>query len=63
MNYKIEFNKNACIGCGSCTSVCANWEMKGTKACPKKTMLNDVGCNKEAAEICPANAITIKDMK
>lgn len=63
MKFKVEFDSKACIGCGSCTSVCDNWEMKGSKATPKKTLLNEVGCNKEAAEICPANAIRIKELK
>ena len=60
--YKIKFNKEACIGCGSCASVCSsNWEMKGDKASPKKTEISELGCNKEAEDVCPVDAIKIKD--
>jgi len=58
MTYKIEFDKEKCLGCGACTQ-CDNWELKDGKASPKKTELGDIGCNKEAEEICPVKAIKI----
>ena len=59
MPYKIEFNKDKCLGCGACAQ-CDNWEVgKDGKAHPKKTDLEDIGCNKEAEEICPVNAIKV----
>lgn len=49
-----------CIGCGSCVSECDNWEMADDgKAYPKKKELDEIGCNKEAAEICPTQCIEI----
>ena len=61
MAIKIEQDRDACIGCGACTSVCPdNWEMKGDKSHPKKTALDDVGCNQEAADVCPVQCIKIK---
>lgn len=58
---KIEHDKNVCIGCGACASVCPdNWEMKGDKAHPKKTELDDEGCNNEAVNVCPVQCIKIK---
>jgi ferredoxin len=58
---KITQDAEACIGCGACASICPdNWEMKGAKSKPKKTELNDLGCNQEAADACPVQCITIK---
>ncbi|MEM7819230.1 MAG: ferredoxin [Candidatus Aenigmatarchaeota archaeon] len=57
---KIIHNVSECIGCGACVSVCPeNWEMKGDKSKPKKTELNSIGCNQEAADICPTKCIKI----
>ena len=63
---KIIFHKDKCIGCGACAATCPdNWEVKEQdgefKAKPKKTELEEVGCNKEAAEGCPVQAIEIKE--
>lgn len=59
--FKIEQDRDACIGCGACTSVCPdNWEMKGDKSHPKETEVDDVGCNQEAADVCPVQCIKIK---
>lgn len=60
----IKFDREACIGCGSCVSVCPdNWEMDESgndlKVKPKKTTLSDVGCNKDAEDICPTGAIKV----
>jgi ferredoxin len=61
---KIVFNADACIGCGACTVQCPeNWELveeKGMyKAKPKRMLLDDIGKNQEAKDICPVNAIDI----
>jgi ferredoxin len=60
MPYTIEYDKNECIGCGACTQVCDNWIMKGDKSAPKKTTLDEVGCNQDAADACPVQCIKIK---
>jgi len=57
--YKIIFAREECLGCGACTS-CDNWNIEDDgKASPIKTELNDIGCNKQAAEICPIKIIKI----
>ena len=59
MPYKIEFDKEKCLGCGACTQ-CNNWELGNDgKAQPKEIELDEIGCNKEAEEVCPVNAIKI----
>lgn len=58
--YKSRVNKEKCIGCGSCVAVCeGNFEMKDGKAIVKKEA-SDLPCNKEAKNICPVQAITLK---
>jgi|GEM_PF-680472 ferredoxin len=61
--FKIEYNKEACIGCGACTSQSSNWELVeedgANKAKPKVTELEEVGDNKEAEEVCPVDAIKV----
>lgn len=68
MAFKIEFNKEGCIGCGACASVCSeNWEIVeedgAYKAKPKNEQLNELGCNKEAEEVCPVKVIKIKEIE
>ena len=61
--FKIKYDKEVCIGCGSCVSVCPNnWEMDGDKVKPKKKEVKDIGCNKEAEDVCPVEAIKIKEI-
>jgi len=57
--FKIEYNKDECIGCGACAAQCDNWELEGDKAKPKKIQLNNIGCNQDAADGCPVNCIKI----
>ncbi|MFA5141676.1 MAG: ferredoxin [Candidatus Woesearchaeota archaeon] len=62
--YKIIFKKDECIGCGACTVQCPeNWELAEEggmyKAKPKKLVLDNIGKNQEAKEVCPVNCIDI----
>lgn len=49
---KIDTKK--CIGCGACANVCSAVEIKNQKAVIKDSSAD---CLKDAAEICPVNAI------
>lgn len=61
MAVHIEQTLADCIGCGACVAVCSNWEMGSDgKSHPKQTSLAEVGCNKEAADVCPVGCIHIK---
>lgn len=63
MSYKIEFDKEECIGCGACTA-CDNWELgDDNKAHPIKTELDEVGDNQDAADNCPIELIKIIKIK
>jgi len=63
---KIIIDKDKCIGCGACTSVWDNIEIKetkgGFKAVAKKAEIDkkDMGVAKESADICPVDAIKIR---
>jgi ferredoxin len=60
MAFKIVQDRNACIGCGACAAVCPdNWVMEGSKSKPKKTKVDQLGCNQKAAEACPVQCIKI----
>ena len=62
MAFKISINKEDCIGCGACVAVCPeNWEINDGKASPKNESVEEVGCNKDAADSCPMNCISVKE--
>ncbi|PLX20880.1 hypothetical protein C0584_03790 [Candidatus Parcubacteria bacterium] len=57
--YKIDFNREECLGCGACT-MCNNWEFSADgKVSPVQNEFEEPGCNIEASEICPAQVIKI----
>jgi ferredoxin len=73
--YKIEHDRPNCIGCGACAAVAGNfWEMaddgkssiKGGKKVgdkeEKEIEEKDLASNKEAAESCPVNVISITNL-
>lgn len=57
---KVKVDKETCIGCGTCAAVCDNFEMKEGKAVVKDKE-SDADCNKEAADACPVDAITVDE--
>ena len=63
--FKIVHERDLCIGCGACAAACpGNWEMaKDGKSRPKKTELDEIGCNQDAADGCPVQCIHIEKAK
>lgn len=63
--FKIKIDKEKCIGCGSCISICDNFYIKDGKAHIKKEVITEKEYDKnlEAAELCPTNAIIIEEIK
>ncbi|RME54369.1 ferredoxin [Candidatus Woesearchaeota archaeon] len=68
MKYRIEHDRENCIACGSCWSICPEfWEQgEDGKSLLKNNKNNklvieekDLECNKSAAESCPVNVIHI----
>lgn len=59
---KISIDKEKCIGCGACVAVCPNaFKMQENKAVTVKPEVNKLSCEKDAADNCPVQAITIKE--
>jgi ferredoxin len=56
----VKVDKNKCIGCGACSATCPEvFEMGNDgKAQVKANAKKDAKCIKEAAENCPAEAIS-----
>lgn len=65
--YRIEHDREGCIGCGACVSTCGkNWQMASDgKSKPNKTNIDDkdLKCNMDAAKACSVNVIHIIDEK
>ncbi|MBW2996574.1 ferredoxin [Candidatus Woesearchaeota archaeon] len=54
---KVSVDKEKCIGCGACVAACEEvFELKAGKAAPK-VQETDKECAKEAADVCPVEAI------
>ena len=59
MSYKIEFDRDKCLGCGACTR-CDNWGIADDgKASPVESEFNEIGCNSIAVDICPVKLIKL----
>ena len=61
MAFKITIDKDACIGCGACASVCDNFTMIEGKSEANEAEVEDIGCNKDAADACPVQCIKIEE--
>jgi len=57
---KVSVDKEKCIGCQLCTEICPKtFKMVEDKAATKKSEIDKVTCEKEAADSCPVEAIKI----
>jgi ferredoxin len=63
MKYRIHFDQANCLGCGACT-MCDNWKRTPEGGVmPIKTEIDELGCNEQAAQICPARVIRIEEIQ
>ena len=59
---KITINQEECIGCGSCAVVCPDvFDMNEENKAVVKSTNTDQECAKEAIDICPIQAIEVKE--
>ena len=55
-----EIDKNLCIGCGACVSLCPkSFQMNDEDGKADAVSQDDVECAKNAAESCPVQAISV----
>ncbi|HDI74789.1 MAG TPA: ferredoxin [Thermoprotei archaeon] len=66
--YRIKVDKETCIGCGTCAALCPDyWEIGDDgkaqlKGGVTELVVEELGCNEEAKDSCPVNAITIEEV-
>jgi len=67
--YKVKVDKETCIGCGACASLCPDYfeigedgkaQLKGGKV---EVEVEELGCISEAKDSCPVNAISVEEVK
>ena len=59
MAFSVELDSDKCIGCLACTR-CYNFACGNDfKARAVSAEVDEIGCNQEAAAICPVGAIVI----
>ena len=62
MKYKVEVDKDACIGCGACAAICSKiFEIGADGKSHAKVSETDEECVKEAADSCPVGAIKVTE--
>jgi ferredoxin len=59
--YKIKVTDD-CTGCELCVSTCDNFKMENDKAIPVSPEVAEIGCNQEAADMCPVEAIKVEEV-
>jgi ferredoxin len=64
--FRVKVDREKCIGCGSCVSVCPeNFRFREGKADVIKEIITEKEYDKnlEASELCPVGAISIEEIK
>jgi ferredoxin len=56
----IAVNKNTCIGCGACASICPDSFAMGTDGKSDVISQENAECATNAAQSCPVQAITVE---
>ncbi|RLE59250.1 MAG: ferredoxin [Thermoprotei archaeon] len=78
VKYKVWLDRKGCIGCGSCVALCPDyWDLgddglshiiggkrivENEEIVREEIILNELGCNIDAAEACPAKVIHIEEI-
>jgi ferredoxin len=56
----IKVNQDLCIGCGACVATCTDVFKLGESGKAEVVSQNNVECAKNAASVCPVQAISVE---
>lgn len=56
----ISVNKNTCIGCGACASICPDSFAMGNDGKSEVISQDNAECANNAAQSCPVQAISVE---
>ncbi len=62
MGYIVKVDKEKCVGCGACVSICGKYfdlDPEGKSEYRGENPVEELDCIENAANICPMNAIEI----
>jgi len=57
---KVSVDKNKCIGCGACVAICEKTFVLSGGKVKVKAQPKSITCEKEAADSCPVEAISVQ---
>ena len=64
MGYNVKVDKEKCLGCGACVSICGKYfelDENGKSEFTGENPVDELECIEDAVNICPVNAIEVEE--